>query len=661
MSLNVEILSRAANQARGLCMDAVQASKSGHLGLPLGCAEIGAVLYGYALKHNPDKPRWIGRDYFVLSAGHGSMFLYAWLHLSGYDLPMSEIKRFRQLHSKTPGHPEFSETPGVECTTGPLGQGVGNATGIAVAAKMAAARFNTTEQRIFDQHIICLAGDGDMQEGVASEASAFAGHFGLDNLIIIYDSNAVTLDAAAKETQSEDTGQRFEAYGFDVQEIDGEDMQQFLDALNVARERDNGKPQFIIAHTLIGKGIPEVAGTYKAHGEAGAKFVDAARKALGLPEEHYFVSQEVRDYFAEHKKKLLADYDRWEKVYNEWRKKNPEKAKMLDDGIERKVPVDLLSKIPEFPKDSKLATRKAGSEALQPIAQAMPLLISGSADLHGSTLNYIKDGGDFTRNTPSGRNIHFGIREHGMCAILNGISYHGMFRASGATFMVFTDYCRASIRLSALSHLPNIYIFTHDSIGVGEDGPTHEPVETVSSVRLMPHIDVIRPADPEETAGAFVAAAERADGPTLIALTRQVVPILNEIDANLRREGVLRGGYIAKREKGKLDLIIMSCGSELQHALAAAKELGDGVRVVSMPCFERFARESEEYREEVLPKSCRHRVAIEAGVPEIWYQYVGLDGKVVGLHEFGLSAPGAEVMKERGIDAQHVVEAAKSL
>ncbi len=661
MSLNFEILSRAADEARGLCMDAVQASQSGHLGLPLGCAEMGAVLYGYALKHNPDKPRWIGRDYFVLSAGHGSMFLYAWLHLSGYDLPISEIKRFRQLHSKTPGHPEFGDTPGVECTTGPLGQGVGNAVGIAVATKMAAARFNTNEQKIFDQHVICLAGDGDMQEGVASEASAFAGHFGLDNLILIYDSNAVTLDAAAKETQSEDTGKRFEAYGFDVQEIDGEDMQQFLDALNVAKERNNGKPQFIIAHTLIGKGIPEVAGTHKAHGEAGAKFVDAARKGLGLPDEHYFVSQEVRDYFAEHKKKLLADYDRWEKTYDEWRKKNPEKAKMLDNGIERKVPVDLLSKIPEFPKDARLATRKAGSEALQPIAQVMPLLISGSADLHGSTLNYIKDGGDFTRNTPSGRNIHFGIREHGMCAILNGISYHGMFRASGATFMVFTDYCRASIRLSALSRLPNIYIFTHDSIGVGEDGPTHEPVETVSSVRLMPHIDVIRPADPEETAGAFVAAVERTDGPTLIALTRQVVPILNEIDVQLRREGVLRGGYVAKEEKGKLDLIIMSCGSELQHALAAAKELGDGVRVVSMPCFERFARESEKYRDEVLPNSCRRRVAIEAGVPEIWYQYVGLDGKVVGLHEFGLSAPGAEVMKERGIDAQHVIDAARSL
>jgi len=661
MALNIEALSRAATEARGLCMDAVQASQSGHLGLPLGCAEMGAVLYGYALRHNPDQPRWIGRDYFVLSAGHGSMFLYAWLHMSGYDLPMSEIKRFRQLHSKTPGHPEFGDTPGVECTTGPLGQGVGNAVGIAVAMKMAAARFNTDEHRIFNQHVICLAGDGCMQEGVASEASAFAAHFGLDNLILIYDSNAVTLDAAAKQTQSEDSGARFKAYGFDVQEIDGHDMQQFLDALNVAKERDNGKPQFIIAHTLIGKGVPEVAGTHKAHGEAGAKYVDAARKGLGLPDEHYFVSAETRKYFAEHKKKLLAYYARWEEIYRDWRNKNPDRAKTLDDGIERNIPVDLLSKIPEFPKDAKLATRKAGSEVLQPIAQAMPLLMSGSADLHGSTLNYIKDGEDFTRDNPKGRNIRFGIREHGMCAILNGISYHGIFRASGATFLVFTDYCRASIRLAALSRLPNIYIFTHDSIGVGEDGPTHEPVETVSSVRLMPQIDVIRPADPEETAGAFVAAIHRTDGPTLLALTRQVVPILNGVDAKLRREGVTHGGYIAKREKDKLDLIIMSCGSELQHALAAANELGDGVRVVSMPCFERFDRESEKYREEVLPKSCRKRVAIEAGVPHIWYQYVGFDGRVIGLHQFGLSAPGAEVMKERGIDAQHVVDAARSL
>ncbi|MEO8439094.1 MAG: transketolase C-terminal domain-containing protein, partial [Spartobacteria bacterium] len=507
----------------------------------------------------------------------------------------------------------------------------------------------------------CLAGDGCLQEGVSAEASAFAGHFGLDNLILIYDSNAVTLDAMAKETQSEDTGMRFRAYGFDVQEIDGQDMRAFLDALNVARERDNGKPQMIIAHTLIGKGIPEVAGTSKAHGESGAKYAEEARQGLGLPKEPYFVSEDVRGYFAEHKKKLLAEYDRWEKSYQDWRAKNAEKARMLDDAIDKKVPTDLFENIPKFPNDAKLATRKAGSEVLQPLAQAMPFLISGSADLHGSTLNYIKEGGDFTRSNCAGRNIHYGIREHGMCAIMNGVGYHGIFRASGATFLVFADYCRASIRLAALSRLPNIYIFTHDSIAVGEDGPTHEPVETVASLRVMPQLDVIRPADPEETAGAFVAAAQRTDGPTLLALTRQAVPILNEIDVQLRREGVLRGGYIAKKESGPLELILLSCGSELQHALTAARELGEGTRVVSMPCFERFARQSEAYRAEVLPDECRKRVAIEAGVPEIWSQFVGLDGKIVGLHRFGMSAPGSEVMKELGIDAQHVIEAARSL
>jgi transketolase len=642
-------------------MDAVQASKSGHLGLPLGCAEMGAVLYGYALKHNPDQPRWIGRDYFILSAGHGSMFLYAWLHLSGYDLPMEEIKRFRQLHSKTPGHPEFFETPGVECTTGPLGQGVANAVGVAVAAKMAAAKFNTPEHMIFDQHIICLAGDGCLQEGISHEASSFAGHFGLDNLILIYDNNAVTLDAMANVSQSDDAAKRFQAYGFDVQKVDGQDMQAFLRALKKAKARDNGKPQMIIANTLIGKGIPEVAGTNKAHGEAGVKFVDAARKALGLPDEHYFVSQETREYFAKHKKALVRQYKRWEKMFKEWREKNAELAQQLDEAIEKKVPADLTDKIPAFPADAKIATRKAGSEVLQPLAKAMPFLISGSADLHGSTLNYIEGAGDFTRDNHSGRNIHFGIREHGMCGIMNGIAYHGVFRASGATFLVFADYCRPSIRLAALSRLPNIYIFTHDSIGVGEDGPTHEPVETVSGLRVIPQLDVIRPADPEETAGAFIAATQRIDGPTLLALTRQAVPMMVEVDVKTRREGVARGGYIAQRESGTLELILLSCGSELQHAMAAAKELGDGTRVVSMPCFERFERESAEYREEVLPKSCRRRVAIEAGVPHLWYQYVGLEGKVVALHRFGMSGPGDQVMKEFGMDAAHVIEAAKSL
>jgi transketolase len=661
MSLNVEVLSRAANEARGLAIDAVHASKSGHLGLPLGCAEIGAVLYGHELRYNPEQSRWIGRDYFILSAGHGSMMLYAWLHLSGHDVSMDDIRNFRQLHSKTPGHPEFFETPGVECTTGPLGQGVGNAVGVAMAAKMAAARFNTPEHNIFDQHVICLAGDGCLQEGVSAEACAFAAHFGLDNLILIYDANAVTLDAMADATQSEDAGKRFQAYGFDVQTVDGNDMTAFLRALKKAKKRDNGKPQMIIARTLIGKGIPEVAGTAKAHGEGGAKFAEEARRNLGLPAETYFVSQETRDYFTQRKKAALREYRRWEKMYRDWQQKNPELAQQLDDAIARKVPADLLSKIPVFATDTKIATRKAGSEVLQPLAREMPVLISGSADLHGSTLNYIDGAGDFSREKHDGRNIRFGIREHGMCAIMNGVGYHGVFRPSGATFLVFADYCRPSIRLAALSKLPNIYIFTHDSIGVGEDGPTHQPVETVSGLRVIPQLDVIRPADPEETAGAFVAAAQHTDGPTLLALTRQAVPMLNDIDVTLRREGVARGGYIAVRETADLDVILVSCGSELQHAIAAAKELGAGARVVSMPCFERFERQSAEYREEVLPAACRRRVAIEAGVPDTWYRYVGLDGKVIGLHRFGLSAPGDQVMKEFGIDAQHVVEAARSL
>ncbi len=661
MALNLEALSRAANEARGLAMDAVETSQSGHLGLPLGCAEMGAVLYGHLLRHNPDKPRWINRDYFVLSAGHGSMFLYAWLNISGYDVSIGDIKKFRQLHSKTPGHPEFFETPGVECTTGPLGQGVGNAVGLAMAAKMAAAHYNTDEHRIFNQNIFCLAGDGCLQEGVSSEASAFAGHFGLDNLILLYDDNAITLDAMAVQTQSEDTRQRYEAYGFDVQEIQGDDMGAFLAACRIAKERKNSKPQFIMCHTLVGKGIPEVAGTAKAHGEAGAKFVDADRLKLGLPEEHYFVSKETREFFGEHKNELQGAFDDWEKTFNAWREKNPDKAKQLEDALEKKVPGDLLTKIEPFPKDAKLATRKAGQAALQPIAKEMPNLIGGSADLYGSTLNYIEGGGDFTRNTPGGRNIRFGIREHGMAAIMNGVACHGVFRASGATFLVFSDYARPSIRLAALARLPNLYIFTHDSIGVGEDGPTHQPIETVSALRLIRHLDVIRPADPEETAGAFVAAMERIDGPTLLSLTRQTVPMLNDIPIETRREGVRRGAYIAKKETGKLQRIILSCGSELQHAMVAAKKLGRSTRVVSVPCMERFNRESEEYREEILPTSCRKRVAIEAGVPELWYQYVGLDGKVIGLHRFGLSGPGPEVMKEFGIDAEHVVEAARSL
>jgi transketolase len=662
MSLNTEILSRAANEARGLAMDAVNACKSGHLGLPLGCAEIGAVLFGHALHLNPDEPHWLNRDRFILSAGHGSMFLYSWLHLTGFGVSLDQIKLFRQLNSGTPGHPESFETPGVEATTGPLGQGIANSVGFATSQKMAAARFNTAEHPIFDNHVVCLCGDGCMQEGISHEAAEFAGHQKLDNLILIYDSNYVTLDAMASATQSENTAERYEAYGWDVQTLeDGNDMVAFLAAFEKAKA-GTGKPHLIIAHTVIGKGIPEVAGTQKAHGEAGAKFVDADRvKVLGLPEEHFYVSPEVRAYFATRKQELLGSYNKWNETYKAWRAANPEKAALLDTGVKKEVPGDLLARVPEFPKDAKIATRKAGSEVLQPLAEAMPLLISGSADLHGSTLNYINSDKDFNVENRAGRNIRFGIREHAMCSMLNGFAYDGIFRPSGATFLVFADYARPAIRLAALAGLPVIYIFTHDSVGVGEDGPTHQPVETVSGLRVIPKLDVIRPADPEETAGAFVAALERTDGPTLLALTRQNLPNQNEIPVQTRREGVAKGAYIAVAETAELETILMATGSELQHAVVAAKKLGAGTRVVSMPSMHRFDRQPAEYREEVLPSACRRRVAIEAGVTALWYKYVGLDGKVVGIDRFGLSAPGNIVMEKLGMTADSVIAAAESL
>lgn len=660
MSLDIPALELAARDARGLGMDAVAKAKSGHLGLPLGATEIGAVLYGHALNHCPANPRWLNRDRFVLSAGHGSMFLYGWLHLSGYDVPLDQIRSFRQLHSITPGHPEFRETPGVEATTGPLGQGVSNAVGYAISSKMCEQHFNTPAHKIFDHHIVCLAGDGCLQEGISQEASALAAHLALDNLILFYDSNNVTLDAMAPVTQSEDTAARFKAYGWDVYEIDGHDLREILNVFEKAKAATTGKPQFIVAKTLIGKGIPEVSGTNKAHGEAGVKFVEAARKAIGLPDEPFFVSPETRSYFAKHREKLKAAYTQWESRYQAWQEANRDLAAELDAALSGSVP-DLLSTIPKFDPAANIATRKAGSDVLQPLAEAMPLVVSGSADLHGSTLNYIKDGGDFNSKNRAGRNLHFGIREHAMCGILNGIAYDGIFRASGATFLVFSDYGRPSIRLAALSKLPVVYIFTHDSVGVGEDGPTHEPVETVAALRAIPGLDVIRPADPEETAGAFAAAFQRVDGPTLLALSRQNLPTLNEIPVEARRDGAFKGGYVAKKEEGALEMIVLASGSELQHALKAAGELGLGTRVVSMPCFERFERQDAAYKESVLPDGVRKRVSIEAGVSDPWFRFVGLDGATVSIDRFGMSAPGAKVLEALGMSAESVIAAARSL
>ncbi len=654
-------LTQAAKEARGLAIDAVHACSSGHLGLPLGCAEIGAVLFGETMRYNPSAPGWLNRDRFILSAGHGSMFLYSWLHLSGYDLSLQAVKDFRKLHSVTPGHPEYKETPGVEATTGPLGQGVGNAVGYALSGKRAAARFNTADYTLFDHHVIALAGDGCMQEGVAREAIAFAGHSGLDNLILIYDSNDVTLDAMAEVTQSEDAESYFVAVGWDAVTVDGHDLGAVAQALRSAKENDNGKPKVIIAKTLIGKGIPEVAGTAAGHGEGGAKFAEAAREGLGLPAETFYVSEETRKFFADRNNTMQDDFSAWEKTYEAWAAENPDLAAELQDGVSNSVPDDLLDQIPEFDPDHKDATRGSGGVVINAVSKAIPQLISGSADLYGSTKNYIKDDTDFSASNPSGRNIWFGIREHGMGAICNGIAYDGLFRASGATFLVFADYLRPSIRLAGLAGLPVTYIFTHDSVGVGEDGPTHQPVETVSGLRVIPNLDVIRPADPEEVAGAWAAAMQRTDGPTALILTRQGVPNLSDVPIAERRDGAALGGYVLRKEKDSLEAIIMASGSEVEHALEAAARLGDGVRVVSMPCLERFDRQEDEYRESVLPGFCQKRVAIEAGVTNLWWKYVGSAGHVIGIDRFGLSAPGNVVMQELGITADKVVEAVEKL
>ncbi|WP_018969998.1 transketolase [Rubritalea marina] len=659
--MNESILKSAAAQARGLAIDAVHACSSGHLGLPLGCAEIGSVLFGECLDYNPKAPKWLNRDRFILSAGHGSMFIYTWLHLSGHDLSLEEVKNFRQLHSITPGHPEFDETPGVEATTGPLGQGIANAVGYAVSGKHASARYNTADHSIFNHNIVALAGDGCIQEGVAREAIEFAGHSGLDNLVLIYDSNDVTLDAMADVSQGDKAQDYFESQNWNAVTIDGHDLAAVKAAVDAAKANSNGKPSVIIAKTEIGRGIPQVAGTQKAHGEGGAGFAAEARAGLGLPEELFYVSDDVRAFFAAKAEESAVKFAEWQKTYEAWAGANPELAEELNNGVAKAIPTDLLERIPAFEADYKDATRGTGGVVINKVAAEVPQVITGSADLYGSTKNYIKGGGDFSAEDASGRNLWYGIREHAMGAIMNGIAYDGLFRASGATFCVFADYLRPSIRIAGLAKLPVTYIFTHDSVGVGEDGPTHQPVETVSGLRVIPNLDVVRPGDPEEVAAAYAGSLARTDGPTALIFTRQGIPHHSDVPVEVRRQGALKGGYVLKEEVGELKLILMASGSEVGHIVEAAKELGDGVRVVSMPCFERFDRQSADYQESVLPRSCTKRLAIEAGVTGLWHKYTGFDGKVLGIDRFGISAPGNVVMEELGMTASHVTAAAKEL
>lgn len=612
------------------------------------------------MSYNPADPTWVNRDRFILSAGHGSMFVYSWLNLAGYDLPMDELKRFRQHHSMTPGHPEFPNsehnTPGIESTTGPLGQGVSNAVGFAASAKMAGAVYNTKDHQIFDHHIFTLAGDGCFQEGVSSEAAAFAAHEKLDNLIVMYDANEVTLDKMAEYTQSEDIIKRYQAYGWETYDIDGHDLELVEKTIAAAKASDNGKPKFIKCNTIIGKGMEETEGTNAAHGEAGVPYVDNAKKNIGLPEgEKWFVSQGTRDFFKQVQAKNKANYDEWQKTYGAWKEANPALAKQLEDAVADNVmpAEEMIAKIPALEAGAE-ATRVSQNKVIQHIAKLVPNYVSGSADLHGSCRNYINDGGNFGAGfdkSYAGRNLYFGIREHAMGSIMNGFAYHGIFKISGSTFLVFVDYMRSTLRVASLAELNRVsYILTHDSIGVGEDGPTHQPVETVSGLRVIPNLDVFRPGDAEETVASMVHSVTRKDGPVALIYSRQNVNQIPNMDYMAVREGALKGGYVIKKEEGDLDIIVIASGSEVQHATAAAKDL-PGARVVSMPCMELFERQSDEYKESVLPSTCTKRIAMEAGITGLWYKYAS---KVIGTDKFGMSAPGDIVMKEFGMTADNL-------
>ncbi|MDR0595455.1 MAG: transketolase [Puniceicoccales bacterium] len=628
-----DTLGEAALISKGLVCDQVACAQSGHLGTALGCSAIGAALFGYLLRFNPREPRWLNRDRFILSCGHASAFLYAWLYLAGYGLSLEDLKNFRQAHSKTPGHPEFGVTDGVECTTGPLGQGIGNAVGFAISGKKLEAMCNGDGRKIFNYNVVCLCGDGCLQEGVASEACSLAGHLKLDNLILIYDRNNVTIDGALSHSQSEDIEKKFEAYGFEIDTIDGGSAEQVVASYAKLVSSKNGRPKMLIADTTIGDGIDEVAGTNKAHGEGGTKFIKLAKAKLGLPDAEFFVSEKVRNFFEERLRERVEEYNSWRCIFDAWSKDNPKLCKILLKSDSDNI----CEKLRNFEYDDSVesvSTRVANGEIMQFLAKCDPLMVTASADLFSSTKNYLNGCGDFSANDRYGRNLGFGVREHAMGAALNGVCYDGIFNMSCATFLVFSDYMRAAIRLASMAKLHALYLFTHDSIAVGKDGPTHQPVETLASLRCIPNLYVMRPADYEELIGVWIAYYLSKNLPFAFVLSRQDLPILRKDGTN--RAEVLHGAYIVHREKLQLRCIVIATGSELSIAIEVAKKFDD-VRVVSMPCMELFDEQEDDFKESILPGACENRVAIEAGVAIPWYKYVGVDGKCVCVDKFGFS------------------------
>lgn len=664
MTQNADLL--AINAIRTLSIDAIEKANSGHPGLPMGAAPMAYTLWTKQLRHNPQNPKWVNRDRFILSAGHGSMLLYSLLHLSGYDLSIEEIKNFRQWGSKTPGHPEYGHTVGVEATTGPLGQGIAMSVGMAMAEKHLAAIYNKPGLEIVDHYTYALCGDGDLMEGVASEAISLAGHLQLEKLIVLYDSNDISLDGDLAKSFSENIQKRFEAKGWNYLRVeDGTNIEEINRAIEQAKEI-KGKPTIIEVKTVIGYGSPNKSGKSDSHGAPLGKDEVALTKSFyGWEHEPFEVPQSVYDTFKEATEKLgVQEEAKWNETFNQYKEQYPELAEQFIKAMNNELPEDFDAEIPVYETGKSVATRSSSGEVINALAKRVPSFFGGSADLAGSNKTTMKGAGDFSHETPEGRNIWFGVREFAMGAALNGMALHGGLHVFGGTFFVFSDYVRPAVRLSALMGVPVTYVFTHDSIAVGEDGPTHEPIEHLASFRAMPNLCVIRPADGNESAEAWKIAIQSKNTPTILVLSRQNLPILGN-SAELAKEGVAKGAYIiSPAQKDTPDAILIATGSEVSLAVEAQNKLreeGIDASVVSMPSFDLFEKQSDEYKQSVLPKTVTKRLAIEMGSSFGWHKYVGFEGDVLAIDKFGASAPGEIVMEKYGFTVENVVNKVKAL
>ncbi|HIV56286.1 MAG TPA: transketolase [Candidatus Anaerobiospirillum stercoravium] len=655
-----------ANAIRALSMDGVQKAKSGHPGAPLGMADMAEALWRGFLRHNPKNPHWANRDRFILSNGHASMLIYSLLHLTGYDLSIEDLKQFRQLDSKTPGHPEYGEVPGVETTTGPLGQGLANSVGFALAEQLLAHEFNRPGFDIVDHYTYVFMGDGCLMEGISHEACSLAGTLGLGKLIALYDSNGISIDGEIKNWVNDDPVKRFEAYHWHVQEVNGHDGEALRQAI-AAAQAEKERPSIIICHTTIGKGSPNKQGKESCHGAPlGDEEIALTRKELGWNYPPFVIPEEIYAKWSAVEAGAKAEGE-WNELFAQYKAQYPELASEFERRIKGELPVDLAQKALAWSQElqnnpAKLATRKAGQNALDFFGALLPELLGGSADLAPSNLTMNKASHSVLPHELKGNYIHWGVREFVMCAAMNGMVLHGGFRPYGGTFLIFSEYARNAIRMAALMKIPTLFVFTHDSIGVGEDGPTHEPIEQTASLRLVPNLDTWRPCDQVETAVAWTQMIERKCGPSDIVLTRQGLEQMPRTPEQIA--AIAKGGYILKDCDGTPDLIYIATGSEVALAFHAAEELakeGKKVRVVSMPCCEEFDRQSAEYKEQVLPAAVRARVAIEAGTTTTWYKYVGLDGKVLGLDHYGASAPAEKLFERYGFTVANAVAVGKSV